>query len=155
MEYASKGVAGTGLGLGAAALGVNLLSGNLGNLFSGWNGNNCGCSDNMMVNRYEAAQNAKIAQLETEVKLRDANTYTDSKLGSLRDYVESKFDKVEHELCDQRTYNAVNTATIGCIGGQVAQLMGLTKTIIPAANICPEPMSMYNSWTAPTTTTGA
>lgn len=158
MEYASKGVGAGGLttGIIGTSLGVlnsGLLNGNgLGGLFGG---NNCGCSDNMMVNRYEAAQNARIAQLETEVKLRDANTYTDSKLGSLRDYVESKFDKVEHELCDQRTYNAVNTATIGCIGGQVAQLMGLTKTIIPAANICPEPMSMYNSWTAPTTTTGA
>jgi hypothetical protein len=33
--------------------------------------------------------------------------------------------------------------------------MGLTKTIIPAANVCPQPMPQYNSWTAPTTTTGA
>ena len=39
-----------------------------------------GCSENHLVNRYEASQAARIAQLETEVKLRDANTYTDQKL---------------------------------------------------------------------------
>ena len=38
-----------------------------------------GCSENHLVNRYEAAQAARIAELETEVKLRDANTYTDQK----------------------------------------------------------------------------
>lgn len=41
-EYASKGVAGTALGLGIGALGLNLLqNGGLGNLF---NGGNNGCS---------------------------------------------------------------------------------------------------------------
>ena len=45
-----------------------------------------------------------------------------------------------------------NTATINCISGQIAQLMSLTKTIVPADNVCPAPMPQYNSWTAPTTT---
>lgn len=31
--------------------------------------------------------------------------------------------------------------------------MGLTKTIVPITNVCPEPMKLYNSWTAPTTPT--
>jgi hypothetical protein len=34
-------------------------------------------------------------------------------------------------------------------------LSGLTKTVIPITSVCPEPMPMYNSWTAPTTTAGA
>ena len=34
---------------------------------------------------------------------------------------------------------------------QVAQLQALTKVVIPYTSICPEPMSRYNSWTAPTT----
>ena len=75
-EFASKGVAGTALGLGAGALGVELLRGGLSGLFGG----QAVCNENMPVNRYEAQQNARIAELETEVKLRDANTYTDQKL---------------------------------------------------------------------------
>ena len=85
----------------------------------------------------EAEQSAKIANLETEVKLRDANTYTDSKFIDLYKYVDGKFAAVEHELCDQRTYNAVNTTNICCIKNDVAELMALTKRVVPNASICP------------------
>lgn len=153
-DFASKGVAGTGLGLGIAGTALGLLNNNggggiLGGLFSG---NNC-CSENHNVNRYEAAQSARIAELETEVKLRDSNIYTDGKILDLYKYVDGKFGCIERELCDQRVYNATNTATISCVQGQIAQLAALTKVIIPATNICPEPMSKFNSWVAPTTTT--
>jgi hypothetical protein len=147
-RYASKGVAGAGLGLGIAGTALGVLNGGLGNVFGGWNGN-CNCNENMVVNRYEAQQQARIAELETEVKLRDANTFTMGEMGKLRDYVDSKFASVEREICDQRVYNATNNATIGCISQQVAQLMALTKVVIPIANICPQPA------VATTTTTTA
>lgn len=153
MEYTSigKGNAALTTGIiGTAGVGLNLLS----NLL-GMNGQPCASSDDHCVNRYEAAQSARIAELETEVKLRDANTYTLGEVGKLRDYMERRFDRVEHELCDQRTYNAVNTSTISCIQGQIATLMGLTKTVIPTESICPEPMARYNSWVAPTAAAGA
>lgn len=151
-KYASKGVAGTGLGLGIAGTALGLLHGNgLGGILGGWGGN-CN-SDSMPVTRYDAGKDARIAELETEVKLRDANIYTDSKLNDLRNYVDVKFAAVNDKLCDQAVYNATNTATIGCIANQVAQLQALTKVIVPAANICPTPMPQYNSWTAPTATT--
>ena len=135
MEYASKGVANAGLttGIIGSALGA-MNSGILPGLFGN---NNCNCSENMPVNRYEAAQSARIAELETEVKLRDANTYTDSKLGALRDYVDGKFARVEHELCDQKVYNATLNGAVGCIQGQIAQLMSLTKLVIPNGSVCP------------------
>lgn len=156
MEYASKGVAGAGLGLGIAgtALGVlgNGLMGNgvLGNgLLGGWRGNgfyngyggmNVGCYD-MPVNRYEAQKDARIAELDTEVKLRDANTFTMGEMNNLRDYVDRKFDRVEHELCDQKVYNATNTATIGCLSNQVnglqAVLSRITRVVVPNGAICP------------------
>lgn len=159
--YASRGVGNAGLttGIIGTALGAvnsGLLNGT--GLFGGMNGcgwNNGGyaaCSENMPVNRYEAAQNARIAELETEVKLRDANTYTDSKLGDLRNYMERRFDRVEHELGEQKAFNAGTISTIGCMRGQVDELLGLTKRIIPKDSICPEYMSRYNSWTAPTAT---
>jgi hypothetical protein len=136
-EYqAGKGT--TALGIIGTVLGSLGVAGNgsIGGLFSG--GGNC-CHENTTVNRYEAQQQARIAELETEVKLRDANTFTMGEMGKLRDYVDSKFAKVEHELCDQRTYNATNTATIGCIANQVNQLMALTKVVIPITSICPQP----------------
>lgn len=150
-NYANKGVAGAGLGLGIAGTALGLLNGGLGNL--GLGNNNYYCHENTPVNRYEASQSARIAELETEVKLRDANTYTDSKLLEFYKYVDGKFGVVEAQICQQNVYNATNTAALNCINGQIAQLMSLTKTVIPAVNICPEPMAKYNSWTAPTTTT--
>jgi hypothetical protein len=155
-HYASKGVAGAGLGLGIAGTALGLMAGGngLGGLFN-VNGN-CGCNEDHFVNRYEAAQSARIAELETEVKLRDSNIYTDSKILDLYKYVDGKFGCIESELCQQRVYNATNTATLNCISGQVASLLALTKTVIPIGNVCPEPMPAYNSWTAPTApTTGA
>ena len=154
-KYASKGVAGTGLGLGIAGTALGLLAGGL-NGTSIFNGNgNCGCSEDHYVNRYEATQSARIAELETEVKLRDANTYTDSKILALYQYVDGKVSGIENQICQQNVYNATNTAAINCMSGQIAQLMSLTKTIIPIDNVCPAPMPQYNSWTAPTATTGA
>jgi hypothetical protein len=153
-HYASKGVAGTGLGLGIAGTALGLMNnGNLGNIFGG--GTRATCSEDHYINRYEAAQSARIAELETEVKLRDANTYTDGKILDLYRYVDGKFGIVEAHLSEQKVYNATNTASLACLQGQVAQLASLTKVIIPATSICPPVMPQYNSWTAPTTTTGA
>lgn len=150
-EFASKGVAGSGLGLGIAGTALGILNGGLGNLIG--NGNSCGCSEDHWVNRYEAAQSARIAELETEVKLRDANTFTMGEMGKLRDYVDRRFTTVEAQLCSQNVLNSQLTANISCMQGNIATLMGLTKTIIPITNVCPEPMPALNSWTAPTTTT--
>lgn len=155
-DFASKGVAGAGLGLGIAGTALGLLSGNgLNGILGGWNncGNGCG---GQMVNRYEAGQSARIAELETEVKLRDANVYTMTEMGKLRDYVDNKFNGVNAQLCQQAVVNAQVTANLACLTNTVNTLSGLTKTVIPITSVCPEPMPMYNSWTAPTApTTGA
>lgn len=153
-KYASKGVAGAGLGLGIAGTALGLLQGNgLNGILGGWGNGNCVPSESMPVTRYDAGKDARIAELETEVKLRDANIYTDSKLNDLRNYVDAKLAVVNDKLCAQAVHNATNDAVLGCMQGQIAQLQGLTKIIVPAANICPTPMPQYNSWTAPTAPT--
>lgn len=145
-EYANKGVAGTGLGLGIAGTALGLLNnGNLGSILSG------NCNQNY-VNRYEAEQAARIAELETEVKLRDANSYTLTEMNKMRNYVDSKIDAINAQLCNQAIINTQVTANLSCLQNTVNTLSGLTKTIIPIDNICPPPMERYNSWTAPTTT---
>ena len=148
-DFASKGVAGAGLGLGIAGTALGLLGGNLGGILGGWNNCNSGCG-NQMVNRYEANQSARIAELETEVKLRDANVYTLGEMGKLRDYVDRRFDGVNAQLCQQAVINAQTTANISCMQNTINTLSGLTKTVIPITSVCPEPMPQYNSWTAPT-----
>ena len=151
-EFASKGVAGTALGLGAGALGVELLRGGLGGLLGATQN---GCSEDHYVNRYEAAQSARIAELETEVKLRDANTYTDQKLLEVYKYFDGKVECINQKLCDQAVWNTAQTGTISCMAQQIAALNGLTKLVVPGTSVCPEAMPRYNSWTAPTTTTTA
>ena len=136
--YSSRAVGNAGLTTGIIGTSLGALnSGLLGNLFGG----NCNaayaCSENMPVNRYEATQSARIAELETEVKLRDANIYTDSKLNDLRNYMERRLDHVEHELCDQRVYNATNVANYNCLASKVNELYGLTALKIPNTSVCP------------------
>ena len=145
MAEVTKGQANLNTVLGS--LGTAGFAGfNLGNLFGG---NHCNDPDSVPVNRYEAKMSERIAELETEIKLRDANTFTMGEMGKLRDYVEARFERVEKELCDQKVYNATLNGVVGCIQNQIAQLQGLTKIVIPTASICPEPMARYNSWVAP------
>lgn len=149
-EWASKAVGTAGLTtgvIGTALGGLNAIGG-LGNLFGGQRA--CGCESDHPVSRYEAGQASRIAELETEVKLRDANTYTDSKMLEMYKYMDGRIRGVETQLCQQAVINSQVTANISCMQGQINTLMGMTKTVIPIGNVCPEPMQRYNSWTAPT-----
>ena len=154
-EFASKGVAGSGLGLGIAGTALGLLNnGNLGGLFGM---NNCGCSENMTINRYELGQEQKIAELTADKKLLESTIYTDGKLNDFRNYVDTKIAGVEARVNAQDVYNATNTAALSCVNSQIACLQNvigkITNTVVPITAVCPEPMKLYNSWTAPTTTT--
>jgi hypothetical protein len=135
MEYASKGVAGTGLGLGIAGTALGLMGGNglnLGGLFGG----NC-CHENMPINRYEAGLQQEIASKDAMIALRDANTYNDQKLLEVYKYFDGQLNGIRHELREQAVYNGVNTATVSCLQGQVQQLYSLTKLVVPNTSVCP------------------
>ena len=171
-KYAGKGWAALNTVLGSiGTAGATGILNNVGGILGGANNNhtpdamvwgaalanvmskNCTCNEDHTVNRYEAAQSARIAELETEVKLRDANIYTDGKIADVYERLDTKIGVIEAQINAQAVYNATLNGTVSCIQGQIAQLMALTKTVIPAANICPAPMPQYNSWTAPTATT--
>ena len=149
-EFASRGVAGSGLGLGIAGTALGILNGGLGNIL----GTNCGCSENMAVTRYELGQEQKIAQLESQIALRDANIYSDQKLSEVYKDLSARINGLEAGLNAQAVYNATNTATINCIQGQVAQLYGLTKLVVPNTSVCPG-WSNVTITPSTTTTTGA
>lgn len=150
MNFASKGVANTGLALGATALGLSVLGGGgngiLGNIFGG-------CAANTGVNRFELEQQKAITDRDAEIaylKGRDA-AKTDSL--ELYKYVDGRFRGIEAQIANQAVVNAQITANLSCMQTSIAALNALTKTVIPIGNVCPEPMPIYNSWTAPTTPT--
>lgn len=169
-EFASKGVGGTALGLAAGALGVELLNGGMNGLLGGLFGNRnngatdvlaasilsngartgCGCSEDHLVNRYDASKDARIAELEVGIGLRDSNTYTDQKLLEVYKYFDGKIEGINQRLCDQSVWNATQTANIGCMSAQIAQLYGLTKLVVPNGSVCP---GWGNVTITPSTTT--
>jgi hypothetical protein len=106
-DFASKGVAGAGLGLGIAGTALGLLNGNgLGGLLGGWNNCNASaCTANMPVSRYELGQESKIAELQSQIALRDRNTYGDQKLLEVYRYFDGQLREVRDTLCAQAVTN--------------------------------------------------
>ena len=144
MEYtAGRGT--TALGIVGTVLGSIGTAGVLGggNLLGAMGGNNCGCmtGDNMPVNRYEMQQEQRIGALEAAAAQKDAYIYTTDKLNDFRNYVDNKFACVNNELRDVAVYQATNTATISCMGQQIASLQAvlgsITKCVVPNTSVCP------------------
>ena len=131
-EFASKGVAGSGLGLGIAGTALGVLNGGLGNLFGGTN-----CSENQTINRYELEMENKIVAKDTEIALLKSNIYTDQKIAEVYERLNGKIAVVEAGINAQAVYNATNTATINCIQGQIACLQSITKVVVPNTSVCP------------------
>ena len=171
MTYASNGKGNLGVTLGAIGTGLGVLGNgilngglfNLGARNNGCNGypysaNGCNpcCSDDELVTRYDAGKDAKIASLEMEKSLLEANAFTDKKSLEMYTYFDTWRRQHEAEqnamFTQQAVYNATNTANIGCMQKQIEQLYGMTKLVIPATSVCPQPMPLHNSWSAPTTT---
>ncbi|MBQ8382140.1 MAG: hypothetical protein IJX47_02935 [Clostridia bacterium] len=138
MEYASnaKGNAALTTGIiGTAGVGLGLL----GNLL-GMNGGNCphsACSENTAVNRFELSQETEIATLKSHNALLEANIYGDQKLLEVYKYFDGKIEGINQRLAEQAVWNATQTGTISCMAGQIAQLMSLTKLVVPNTSVCP------------------
>ena len=154
-DYASKGVAGSGLGLGIAGTALALLNGNgLGGLF--------GNSSAMLAGN---AAVASLAEKDAEIGQLKAEKYTNDKLAETYISLNNQINKVAGDLA---TLSLNNERRIGTLEGQVSSLatatnnaiasinntLGtITQTVIPKSVIVPEFMNRYNSWTAPTSTT--
>ncbi len=124
-EFASRGVANTGLGLGIAGTALGLLDGLM---------NRSTNSEDRAVSRYELSlvqENAILkAQADVDKKLVEVYNAMNDKANSIRD----SFNAFEKE---QLVYNGVNTATIGCMQQQISNLLSMTKTVIPNASVSP------------------
>jgi len=131
------------------AAGALLGNGWLGNLLGGLGGGNRCCnSEDMPVSRYEANMMNLLATKDAEIALLQADKYTDQKIvdvytalaGMIKEVateVRNNKDCQEQVNREQAVYNGVNTATLQCLQGQVAQLFGLTKLVVPNGSVCP------------------
>lgn len=164
-EFASNGKGNLGVTLGAigtglSALGNNgILSGIFGNRYGMVPTNGGACESDHLVSRYEMDLMQANETLKSDLMKEKSERYTDSvgislykelqgNLNEFKGVVNDRFTNVEAQLATQAVYNATNTATLGCLQAQVGQLQGMTKTIIPYANICPKPMAKYNTWSS-------
>lgn len=154
-EFASRGVGAAGLTTGIIGTSLGALnSGILGNLFGNANAH-CAC-DGAGVNRYEMQLQQRIAALESGIALRDANIYNDAKALEMYKYIDGKIEGINARLAEQAVFNATATSTMNCIAGQVNQLFGLTKLVVPNASVCPGWGNVtVTPAAAPTTTTAA
>lgn len=158
-EYASKGVAGTGLGLGIAGTALWLLNNNGLGLFggngcNGYNGYNGRCGNDTPVNRYELNQAELISQKDMEIAtlraVQASKDYTQAAVVDLSDRLMARFEALNARMCAesqaQAVWNGTMTATVGCQTSQLQSLQRefdrLTEVVIPCrhvmtANICP------------------
>lgn len=149
-DVSSAGVGGAGLGLGIAGTALGLLNGGLGmfgNRFANNNTGSNGC-DGSLVTRYELAQEQTIASLNSENALLKADKYTDEKLVEVYNNLFNKIETLAVEVrankeqqaavnAQQSVYNGVNNAAMAALQAQVAQLLSITKVVVPNSAICP------------------
>lgn len=119
-EFASKGVAGAGLGLGIAGTALGLLSGGLGNVLSGWGKTGGECGHNTPVNRYELNQESTIAKLQSDIALRDANIYNDQKLLDVYKYFDGEIKGIRSVIAEQAVTNAKIEGTFAVLGEKIS-----------------------------------
>jgi hypothetical protein len=156
-EFASNAKGNTGVALGSVGTGLaalNLLGGvgGFGGLLGGW-ANGCnGNGGSTLVNRYELGLENENAKLRSEIALRDANIYNDQKLLEVYKYFDGKIEGINSKLCEQAVFNAASTSAQNCMAGQIAQLFGLTKLVIPNGSVCP---GWGNVTVTPAAATGA
>ena len=146
-NYASNGKANAALAtgiIGTSGFGLSLLNG-LGGILGGVGAPpRPVCSEDHHINRYEAAQSARIAELETEVKLRDSNIYTDQKILDLYKYFDGETKQLRADLCETKAQQGVINANlmsgVDVLKSQIADtraiLAGITRTAVPSNVIC-------------------
>lgn len=156
-NVASAGVGGAGLGLGIAGTALGLLNSNgsgiLSGLFGGGNQTVALMSDlaKEKAERFAEKTGAEIynAMFSQYKELAQATTAIDKRVSALE-----VAGPLREQLVNQRIDCCCNSMGAGLAALQ-ATVANITKTIVPITSVCPEPMPQYNSWTAPTATTGA
>ena len=143
-EFASRGVGNAGLTTGIIGTSLGVLAGGLnglgiGGLFGG-NMNSC----DKPVTRYELGQESKIAELQSQLALRDANTYNDQKMLELYKYFDGELKGMKEaqnlKWTEQAVINCQHTSGLNVLKSQVDAVTNtvasITRTAVPTSAIC-------------------
>lgn len=153
MEFASNGKGNLGVTLGAIGTGLSVLNGGLGLMgtsMTGYHSTNGG----RYVTKDELDYVQTISAKDSEIALLKSDQNTEIKIADVYERIMTRVNadaRAQAEVnAAQAVYNATANSAIAVLQNQVNVLNCLTKTVVPADNICPKPMPQYNSWTAPT-----
>lgn len=146
-EFASKGVAGTGLGLGIAGTALSLLNNNGNGILGGLLGGN-----SMANNAYIDSLNSRIAELQAE-KYSDKVGIEVYKAARVSDKeINARFEAVASEIADMRVREAQTAGKMDLIAATATQgiatnsaaitalqtlVASITKTVVPNTSVCP------------------
>lgn len=161
MNGESYNVTGAGQGnyntIGASAGIASFLGLNAGNIVggcgNGWNRNGMNgpveviTSEDKPISRYEANMMQQLSAKDGEIALLKADKYTDEKIVETTAYLMNKIEELKAQVqankdaqtsvnMEQAVYNGTNTATIGCIKSQIAQLQALSELVVPQRKVC-------------------
>ncbi len=146
-EFASKGVAGTGLGLGIAGTALSLLNNNGNGILGGLLGGN-----SMANNAYIDSLNSRIAELQAE-KYSDKVGIEVYKAARVSDKeINARFESIASEIADMRVREAQTAGKMDLIAATATQgiatnsaaitalqtlVASITKTVVPNTSVCP------------------
>lgn len=150
MEFASNGKGNLGVTLGAIGTGLSVLNGGLGLL-----GTTANIPGHQFVTKDELNYVQTIGAKDSEIALLKSEQNTEIKIADIYERLITRINADARAQADvnaaQAVYNATSNSAIAVLQNQIGVLNGLTKTVVPADNVCPKPMPQYNSWVAPTT----
>ena len=166
MEYAGKGIAGTGLGLGIAGTALGLLNGGLNGVGLLNNGTQTStaadvatiastvadiagvtnkCSENTPVTRYELKMQQDLASKDAEIALLKSEQNTEIKIADVYERLITRINSDQRAQADwnanQSVANAQMSAAIATNNASIAALQNccnqITKLVVPNSAICP------------------
>lgn len=160
MEFASKGTAGAGLGLGIAGTALGLLNnggmGLLGGRYGNGCGNGCGYdgygADRRTVSRETFDVNQQLTQAKMDNAILAADLASEKKMVEVFNAATRRTNEVRDELLGmvnglerkvdagfgaQSVINCQTGSAVNLLQNQVGQLYSLTKMVIPNSVVCP------------------
>jgi len=135
-EFASQAV-------GSAGLTTGIIGTALGALNSGmFNGVGLlGGSNNSYVSRETFDLSMQLAASQRDNAILTADLNTEKKMVEVYNSLNDKINRIVSDQTainsNQAVYNCSMNSAIAVLQNQTAQLMGMTKTVIPNASVCP------------------
>lgn len=151
-QYSSNGKANAALttGIIGTALGGLLTLGNGTGLLGNVEGK-------QYVTKDELDYVQTISSKDSEISILKSENFTNEKIADVYSRLKADLNSFEKEQSAWNSAQMVNNAqmssAIAVNANSISALQtccnNLTKIVIPADNVCPKPMPLLNSWTAP------